>query len=100
MALARGLLLSQQSDILLLDEPTSSVDPINEQQIYQNIIQKFPKKCIVSAMHRLHLLDMFDEILVLHKGELVEYGSFTELSQANGVFARMRKKYQKHAKEN
>lgn len=99
LALARGLLLSESSDILLLDEPTSSVDPINEQLIYEGILSKYKNKCIVSAMHRLHLLYLFDEVIVLDKGVLVERWTLSELIANNWKFKKMRTKYQKSNKD-
>ena len=72
LALARGLLLSEDSDILLLDEPTSSVDATNEKIIFTKILQFFNKKTIIAVMHRLHLLDMFDYIYVFDQGRILE----------------------------
>ena len=60
LALARGLMACQDKSIVLLDEPTSSVDFRNEMQIYQNIFAEFKDKAIIS-IHRLHLL-LFDHI--------------------------------------
>jgi ABC-type transport system involved in cytochrome bd biosynthesis fused ATPase/permease subunit len=60
-------LLSEESDILLLDEPTSSVDPVTEQQIYKRIFETYTEKAIVSALHKLHLVGLFDTIYVFEK---------------------------------
>ncbi|MEI7478112.1 MAG: hypothetical protein WCJ81_06585 [bacterium] len=65
------MLASQGSEILLLDESTSSVDSVNEKKIYQNIFATFPKKTIIAAIHKLHLLPMFDMIYVFDKGTIV-----------------------------
>src|SRR3989344_1971721 len=62
LALARGLLACDDKTIVLLDEPTSSVDSKNELQIYQNIFNAFKGKTIISSIHRLHLLPLFDTI--------------------------------------
>ncbi|MBP6086551.1 hypothetical protein KA478_05285 [Patescibacteria group bacterium] len=67
------MLMSQDSDILLLDESTSSVDSINERKIYQNIRKEYPQKTIIAAIHKLHLLPMFDTIYVFDKGELIAH---------------------------
>ncbi|TAE58271.1 MAG: ABC transporter ATP-binding protein, partial [Bacteroidetes bacterium] len=56
LALARGIMASRASDIVLLDEPTSSVDPKTEVQIYDKLFAEFSDKAVVSALHRLHLL--------------------------------------------
>lgn len=94
LALARGIFAARQSDIILLDEPTSSVDSMNELQIHRNIFDRFPDRAIVASIHRLHLLPLFDDVYVLEKGKLVEHGSPKELMAGNGLLARMWKAYQ------
>jgi len=79
LALARGLLAARASQILLLDEPTSSVDVENEVKIYQNIFAAFPDKTIISAIHSLHLLRNFDYIYLFKDSRLVAEGDFTTL---------------------
>lgn len=68
LALARGLFAAEQSDIILLDEPTSSVDLPMETKIFENIFTHFKHKTIVATLHRLHLLPMFDRIIYLDNG--------------------------------
>ena len=95
LALARGFYFARGSDILLLDEPTSSVDTANERVIYNNLLGKFRKeRCVVSTIHKLHLLEMFDVIYVLDNGKLVEVGTFQELIAGNGKLAQLWKNYQ------
>lgn len=65
LALARGILASKNSHILLMDEPTSNVDNITEHKIYQNIINSFPDKTIISTIHNLELLKYFDNQISL-----------------------------------
>lgn len=89
LALARGLFAARHSYILLLDEPTSAVDSQNELRIYQNIFKAFSHTCIISSIHKLHLLPLFDEIYVLDKGEVVEKGSFYDLLKNTGSFAQL-----------
>lgn len=76
LALSRGLLAAQDSQFLLLDEPTSSVDVQNELNIYQNIFSAFPDKVIISAIHSLHLLKYFDYIYMFKEGKIVAEGTF------------------------
>ncbi len=95
LALARGFFFARSSDVLLLDEPTSSVDTANERVIYNNLLGTFRKdRCVVSTIHKLHLLEMFDVIYVLDNGKLVEVGSFTDLIAADGKLAHLWKNYQ------
>jgi ATP-binding cassette, subfamily B, bacterial len=79
LALARGLLAAQDSQILLLDEPTSSVDVENELQIYQNIFKEFKNKVIVSAIHSLHLLKNFDYVYMFKDSRIIAEGNFHEM---------------------
>lgn len=86
LALARGIFAAQQSDIILLDEPTSSVDPKSEVQIYERFFDAFGDRLIVSALHRLHLLQYFDYVYVLRQGEIVAEGTFESLKAGNPIF--------------
>ena len=88
LALARGILAAKDSEIILLDEPTSSVDPKTEAMIYERLFAFFAEKAFVSSMHRLHLLDQFDYIYILEKGRVVDEGSFDELIARNANFIR------------
>ena len=88
LALARGILAAKDSEIILLDEPTSSVDPKTEAMIYERLFAFFSEKAFVSSMHRLHLLDQFDYIYILEKGRVVDEGSFDELIARNANFIR------------
>jgi ABC-type multidrug transport system fused ATPase/permease subunit len=86
LALARGLLASEDKDIVLLDEPTSSVDFANELAIYENIFESFPEKAILSSIHRLHLLSLFDSVYLFKGGRIVASGSFEELKEKSPEF--------------
>ncbi|MBI3632422.1 MAG: ABC transporter ATP-binding protein [Candidatus Vogelbacteria bacterium] len=79
LALARGLLAAHDSDFLLLDEPTSSVDSTNEMKIYENIISNFKKKTIIATIHRLHLLQYFDYIYMFDKGRVIAEGTLDQM---------------------
>jgi ATP-binding cassette, subfamily B, bacterial len=79
LALARGILASKDSSLIMMDEPTSSMDPVTEARIYDNILAEFPEACIVSSVHRLHLLNRFDTVVLLADGRVVDAGSTEEL---------------------
>jgi ABC-type multidrug transport system fused ATPase/permease subunit len=70
LALARGIFAAEQSDIILLDEPTSSVDLMTEAKIFKNIFAHFKGKTVIATLHRLHLLPMFDRIIFLDGGTI------------------------------
>jgi ATP-binding cassette subfamily B protein len=96
LALARALLSARGSSVLLLDEPTSSIDPLNEVRIYRGIFGAFGDACVISAIHRLHLLTLFDEVYVLDHGLLVEHGPVRELlGRPDGRLRVMWEKYEK-----
>lgn len=86
LALARGILAARDSDLVLLDEPTSSVDPRTEALIYEGMFSAFADKAIISSMHRLHLLVRFDYIYILHQGRIVDEGTFLHLCNNSPAF--------------
>ncbi len=81
LALARGLLAARNSDILLLDEPTSSVDSLNELKIHEQVFKEFKNKTIISSIHRLNLLNNFDYIYMLDKGKIIAEGTLREIKK-------------------
>jgi ABC-type bacteriocin/lantibiotic exporter with double-glycine peptidase domain len=89
VALARGILAACASDIVLLDEPTASLDPATEARVYTNLFAAFADACVISSVHRLSLLDRFDEILIMREGRLVAQGSVDELSLTCPEFQRL-----------
>ncbi|MGC1240659.1 MAG: ABC transporter ATP-binding protein [Chryseosolibacter sp.] len=89
LALARGILAARNSDIVLMDEPTSSVDPRTEKLIYNSMFETFRGKVIISSLHRLHLLTLFDHIYILRNGQVVDEGSFEHLNRYSLVFQEM-----------
>jgi ATP-binding cassette, subfamily B, bacterial len=86
LALARGILAARESEVVLLDEPTSSVDPKTEAMIYQKMFTAFKDKAIISSMHRLHLLSQFDYVYVLRQGRVVAEGTFAYLREHSSIF--------------
>jgi ABC-type multidrug transport system fused ATPase/permease subunit len=94
LALARGILAAKSSDIILLDEPTSSVDPKTEIQIYEKLFEECKNKAVVSSLHRLYLLSYFDYVYVLRSGHIVDEGSFEDLKKRSPVFIELWKHQQ------
>src|SRR5438105_13948824 len=74
LALARGLLAAKQVGLVLLDEATSSVDASTEAEIYDRVMAAFAGACIVSSVHRLHLLRRFDTVVVMDGGRIIVSG--------------------------
>lgn len=99
LALARGVLAASSSSIVLLDEPTSSMDPKTEQEIYLNLFKEFEGKTVISSLHRLHLLQYFDYVYVLDKGRIAEEGTFQELLNHGEIFNKLWSHQHKQAAE-
>jgi ATP-binding cassette, subfamily B, bacterial len=86
LALARGILAAKSSEIVLLDEPTSSVDAKTEIQIYEKLFAECKNKAVISSLHRLYLLSYFDYVYVLQNGYIIDEGSFADLKKRSSVF--------------
>lgn len=77
------------SDILILDEPTASLDAIAEQEIYNQFDTLRKDKTTLFVSHRLSSATVADKILVIENGELIEEGSHTELMAAGGRYCEL-----------
>jgi ABC-type multidrug transport system fused ATPase/permease subunit len=79
LALARALLAAKDVGLVLLDEATSSVDASTEAEIYDRLMSAFAGACIVSSVHRLHLLARFDTVVLMEHGRVVDSGTPDEV---------------------
>ena len=86
VALARALL--KKSEILMLDEATSSLDSQNERLIQEAINEAIKDKTSIIIAHRLSTVRHADKILVVEQGELIEQGPLEELLNKKGAFFR------------
>ena len=89
VALARGILAARGSSIVLLDEPTASLDPKTEADVYDNLFAEFGAACVISSIHRLHLLERFDEVIVMHHGRVVAQGPAAMLARTSPDFRQL-----------
>jgi ATP-binding cassette subfamily B protein len=89
VALARGVLAAAGSGLVLLDEPTASLDPATEARVYANLGDVFKDACVISSVHRLNLLGIFDEVLVMQAGRLVAQGAPDDLALTCREFQRL-----------
>jgi len=85
LTIARGILLN--APILILDEPTSSVDSETEALIMDGLEQWMADRTTFIIAHRLSTVRQADLILVLRDGHIVEQGTFNELLRRRGPFA-------------
>ncbi|GAB4503134.1 MAG: hypothetical protein Fur0043_01260 [Anaerolineales bacterium] len=91
LALARAFL--KDAPLLILDEPTSSLDPETEALLEESSRRLMEGRAVLTIAHRLNTIFQADRILVLDKGRLVEQGTHTELLAKNGLYASMVKAY-------
>jgi ATP-binding cassette subfamily B protein len=88
IALSRAFMRSD-ADILVLDEPTASMDADAEMQVFERVQALAEDRMVILISHRFSTVRMADRILVLHDGRIVEEGSHAELLQRGGRYARL-----------
>jgi len=91
LALARAFL--KDAPILIMDEPTSSLDPETEALLEQSTQKLMEGRTSITIAHRLNTIFQSDQIIVLQSGHIVEQGTHRELLAVNGEYASMVKTY-------
>lgn len=86
LAIARALL--RKGDLLLLDEPTASLDAQSENLVLQALNEASQHQTTLMITHRIEDLKQCDQIFVMQRGEIVQQGRFAEL-QHEGFFAEL-----------
>ena len=85
LAIARALY--KNAPIVVLDEPTASLDPISEYEIYTHLSSLASGKTAIFISHRLASCRFCDDILVIHEGQIHQHGSHEELlTETNGLY--------------
>lgn len=87
LAIARAFY--SDSDILILDEPTASLDPLAEQEIFNQFDQLRADKTTIFVSHRLSSATIASLIVVLENGEVVECGNHKELMALGGKYCEL-----------
>lgn len=87
LALSRALF--KNSDMIILDEPTSSMDPESELDIIHELFQGNDDKAVLIITHRLGVAVQADYILVMKEGHIVEEGTHQELLRRQGEYHRL-----------
>ena len=87
LGIARAI--AKKSDILILDEPTSTMDPIAESKFYKVIEENFNDKIVIFVSHNYSVGAFVDKIIYMKNGEICEMGKHEELIKENGEYAQM-----------
>lgn len=88
IALARAF-MRRDADILVLDEPTASMDAEAEAEIYARFRERAHDRIAIVISHRFSTVRMADQIAVLHQGKLLELGSHEQLVAHDGRYAKL-----------
>ena len=87
VALARAFL--RDSELVVLDEPTSSLDPLAEAEVFEHFRRVIQGRSAVLVSHRFSTVKMADYIYVLDHGRVAESGTHRELFDRGGLYARL-----------
>jgi ATP-binding cassette, subfamily B, bacterial len=87
LAIARAIL--RDAPILILDEPTAALDVEAEAEVMRALEQLVVGRTVIVISHRLSTLGEVEEIVVLKEGRVVERGTYQDLKQLGGIFAKM-----------
>jgi ATP-binding cassette, subfamily B, bacterial len=89
IAIARALARIDTTELLILDEPTASIDPENEHDIYA-LIREMSKHCTTLVVsHRLGMARFADRVVVLNDGRVIEEGTHDALMLQAGKYSEM-----------
>ena len=87
IAIAR--IFASNKNFIILDEPTSSLDPISEYKVFNHLLEHFNEKTIIIISHRLTATKNADKIYLVDDGKIIENGSHGQLMQLGGKYAEM-----------
>jgi ATP-binding cassette subfamily B protein len=87
VAIARGFYRTH--DVIILDEPTAAIDPIEESNIFRLFKESAQGKTAILVTHRLGSAKIADQIIVMEAGQIIERGSHAELMALGGKYCTM-----------
>ena len=87
--LAVARVFYKDANLIILDEPSSALDPIAEYHLNHSMLTAAEKKSVVFISHRLSTTRIADRIYMLENGSIIEEGSHAELLHINGKYAQM-----------
>lgn len=87
LALAR--LWFEDSELVILDEATSAMDNLTEENVMREVIYRLKEKTVIAIAHRLNSIAGFDRIVIFKDGKIVGQGTFEELMQTDDYFVEL-----------
>jgi ATP-binding cassette subfamily B protein len=87
IAILRALI--REPDIIIMDEPTSNIDPFSERDIFMSLSKFAKNRTLILITHRFSMISLVDKIAVVDAGRIVENGTFKELMDKKGLFYNM-----------
>lgn len=94
LAIARAF--GRNAPLLILDEPTSNLDPESERRIFAQFRDLCENRTTILVSHRLSTVRLADRILVMEDGRVVEDGTHDRLLDAEGKYARLYRRYRRN----
>lgn len=83
------MLFRKSAQVLILDEPTSNVDPEAEEKIFNELLKISKNKILIFISQRFSTVRRADKIIVVDKGKIIEQGTHEELIKKNGKYKKM-----------
>lgn len=87
ISIARALV--KDAEIVILDDCLSAVDTLTEEQIFSELMPMLENKTLILITHRISQTRYMDKIIVMDKNEIVEFGSYDQLLEQEGIFTKM-----------
>lgn len=84
-----GRALYRRTPLLILDEPTSQMDPRGEHQIFLEVKRIAAQRMTIVVTHQLENTRLADRIIVMENGRIIEQGQYDDLVNAGGLFAEL-----------
>lgn len=78
-----------QPPVLIMDEPTASIDPLKEMEYLQNFRQNLAGRTAILISHRIGFARLADRIIMMENGKIIESGTHTQLLEQKGYYAKL-----------